>query len=157
MDVGILHDNFPNPLADKYKKVGPKPNKCEDQLLNRPQNLPFPATEENFGKLKSWLLENFAKMAFNKDGVFPTMSGSATHIHLKERAVPRHKPIPVPFHFKEPVRQALWKDVEKGIIAAVPMGMPTDWCSTMVPLNPLRQGIPTIVHLHNRVGNIHVS
>ena len=132
------------------------------------------------------------------------MSGPAAHIHLKEVAVlkARHNPIPVPFHFKEPVRQALWKDVERGIIAPVPMGMPTDWCNTMVItakkngnpqrtvdyqhlnsqckqvthhtgspfqlvlqvpprqqvlLNPLRQGVPTINHLHNWVGKIHVS
>ena len=53
IDVGILHENFPNPLADKPKEVGPKPNKCEDQLPNYPQNAPFPTTEENIGKLKS--------------------------------------------------------------------------------------------------------
>ena len=44
----------------------------------------------------------------------------------------RHKPIPVPFHFKEPVRQALWKNVERHIITPVSVGMPTNWCSTMV-------------------------
>ena len=153
------------------------------------------------------------KMAFNEDRVFPVMSSSAAHIHLKEGAVlkARHNPIPVPFHFKEPVRQVLWKDVERSIIALIPMSTPTNWCSTMVitakkngnprrtrlptpllsvqawdpphwvtipvgtasaiknkkkpspiccrqvPLNALRQGIPTIDHLHGQVGKIHVS
>ena len=62
------------------------------------------------------------------------MIGPTTHIHLKEGAVPkaRHNQIPVHFHFKEPVRQAIWEDVKKGIITPVPFGMPTDWCSTMV-------------------------
>ena len=62
------------------------------------------------------------------------MSGSAAQIHLKEGAVPkaRDRPIPMPFHFKEPVRQALWEDVKSGIITPVPVGIPTDWCSTMV-------------------------
>ena len=130
INVGILHENFPNTLANKHKEVGPKPNKCEDQWPNRPPNPPFPTTEDNIGKLKCWLLEKFAKTAFNKDGVFPAMSVPAAHIHLKEGAVPkaRHNPIPVPFHFKVPIRQALWKDVERGIIALVP----TDWRSTMV-------------------------
>ena len=32
IDVGILHENFPNPLVDKHKEVGSNPNKCEDQL-----------------------------------------------------------------------------------------------------------------------------
>ena len=100
-------------------------------MPNLPQN---PPTVENIGKIKSWLLENFSKTTFNNDGVFPAMSAQAAHIHLKEGAVPkvRPNPIPVPFHFKEPVRQALWKDVERGIITSVPMGMPTDWYSTMV-------------------------
>ena len=44
----------------------------------------------------------------------------------------RHNPIPIPFRFKEPVKQALLKDVERGIIVQVPVSMPTDWCSTMV-------------------------
>ena len=45
IDVGIL--------VDKHKEVGPKPNKCEDQIPNRPQNPRFRATEDNIGKLKS--------------------------------------------------------------------------------------------------------
>ena len=152
--------------------------------------------------LKSWLLEKFAKTAFNKDQVFQAMSGPDIHIHLK---VPKakHNPISVPLHFKEPVRQALWKDLERGIIAPVPVGMPTDWGSTIVitakktvdhqhlnsqykrethhpswhckclleqkknknnprccrqvPLDPLRQRIPTIDHLHYRVRKVHLS
>ena len=62
------------------------------------------------------------------------MSSPAACIHLKEGAVPkaRHIPIPVPFHLKEPVRQALWEYVKRGIITPVPVGMPSDWCSTMV-------------------------
>ena len=73
-------------------------------------------------------------MTFNKDGIFLVISGPAAHIHLNEGAIPkaRHDPIPVPFHFKEPVKQAVWKDVERGILAPVPMVMPTNWCSTMV-------------------------
>ena len=59
------------------------------------------------------------------------MSGPAAHIHLKEGTVPkaRHNPIPVLFHFKEPVKQALRKDVERALVL---MGMLTDWCNTMV-------------------------
>ena len=44
----------------------------------------------------------------------------------------RHKPIPVPFHLKEATRLGLMKDVERGIITPVPIGTPTEWCSTMV-------------------------
>ena len=73
IDVGILHENFPNHLADKHKDVGPKPNKCEDQLPNPPPNPPFPTTVENISKVKSWLLENFAKTAFSIDRVCPAL------------------------------------------------------------------------------------
>ena len=76
------------------------------------------------------------------------MSGHAAYIHFKERAVPkaRHNPIPVPFHFKEPVKQVLWKDIEKSVIAPVSVGMPTDWCCTIV-LTAKKNGNPwRIVH-----------
>ena len=56
------------------------------------------------------------------------------HIYLKEGVVPkaRHKSIPVPFYFSEPVRLALWENVKRGIITPVPVGMPTDRYCTMV-------------------------
>ena len=111
-----------------------KHNKVKDQLPTRPQKLPFLPTEQNIPRLKEWLLQHFTNTSFRKNREFPPMSGSTAHIHLKEGAVPkaRHNPITVPFHFKEPVRQALWEDVKRGIITPVPISMPTDWCSTMV-------------------------
>ena len=62
------------------------------------------------------------------------MAGPPAHIHLKDNCVPkaRHNPIPIPLHFKEKVKTSLDRDVEKGIISPVPIGTPTDWCSTMV-------------------------
>ena len=73
-------------------------------------------------------------MASENNGVFPPMPGPATHMHLKEGAVPkaRHNPIPMPFQIKETGRQTPCNDVERDIITPVPVGMPTDWCSTMV-------------------------
>ena len=127
------YKHFPNPLTDKHKEIDPKPKKnakINSQIA--PKTFLFP--QQNIGKLKSWLLEKFAKTTFNKDGIFTAMSGPVAHIHLKEGAIPkaRHNTIPVPFHFMELVKRALWKDVERGIITPVPVGMPTDWCSTMV-------------------------
>ena len=62
------------------------------------------------------------------------MSGPPAHIHLKDVAIPKakHNPIPIPYHYREEVKKALWDDVEKGIITPVPIGTPTDWCSTMI-------------------------
>ena len=149
MDVNILPPYFPTPMAtSSHCKVNWMPGDSTSaaclpnmeqqsphlQLPIRPAEPPLPATEENVGKLKEWLLEQFANSAFNNDGRFPAMSAQPAHIHLKEGAVAkaRHNPIPVPYHLKEPVRQALMKDVERGILKPVPIGTPTDWCSTMV-------------------------
>ena len=151
-DIGILPKDFPNPVATTSPQAdiamqylpstsihqeldtSSKNNKVKDQLPMCPKKVPFPPTEQNIPRLKEWLLQHFANISFRKNREFPPMSGPTAHIYLKEWAVPkaRHKPIPVPFHFKELVRQALWEEVKKGIITPVPVGMPTDWCSTMV-------------------------
>ena len=75
-----------------------------------------------------------AKTVFKDNGEFPPISSPTAHNHLKEEAFAKakHNPIPVPSHFKEPVRQALWEDEKRGIITPVLPGMATDWCSTMV-------------------------
>ena len=149
--MGILPKDFSNPVAmtspqaDMAMQYLPSAStrqeldastkhKVKDQLPMCPKKVPFPPTEQNIPRLKEWLLQHFAYISFRKNGEFTPMSGPTAHIHLKEWAVPkaRYKPIPVPFHFKEPVRQALWEDVKRGIITPVPVGMPTDWCSTMV-------------------------
>ena len=149
IDVGILPPHFPTPMTTSPRCkanwmsgdstsaaciTNVKQQSPHLQLPIRPTETPFPANEENVDNLKTWLLEQFANSAFNNDGRFPAMSAQPAHIHLKDGAVAkaRHNPIPVPYHFKEPVRQALMKDVERGILKPVPIGMPTDWCSTMV-------------------------
>lgn len=52
------------------------------------------------------ILKQFANSVFKIDGKLPSTSGKPSHIHLKEGAVPKpkHKPIPLPYHLKEPVR-----------------------------------------------------
>ena len=62
------------------------------------------------------------------------MSGKPAHIYLKQESVPKakHRPIPVPYHLKEPVGQALMQDIERGILKQVPIGTSMDWCSIMV-------------------------
>lgn len=59
-------------------------------------------------RLKEWLLEYFAKIAFKNDVVFPSVSSPATHIHLKRGAALKTRHNPIPVAFKEPVKQALW-------------------------------------------------
>ena len=123
------------PLTSTHKNqmLAPNTTGLRSNCQHTPKNS-LPPTEKNIHWLKNWFLEHSAKTAFKNNREFPPMSGTIAHIHLKEGAVPkaRHSPIPVSFHLKEPVRQALWEDVKRGIITPVPVGMPTDWCSTMV-------------------------
>jgi len=62
------------------------------------------------------------------------LSGPVAKIHLKPDAVPyaRHTPYPVPHHWKAEVKASLDRDVKRGIITPVPIGMPVTWCSPMV-------------------------
>ena len=122
----------PVPVAPQVSISAAKVQQSKDSvepavLPERPTTLPFPPIEENVDKLRDWLLNAFADTAFNNEGMFPAMSGPPGHIHLREGALPkaRHKPIPVPFHLKEATKQALQRDVDRGIIAPVPIGTAT--------------------------------
>ena len=96
--------------------------------------MPFPATIENVDRLKQFILDAFDSSAFNTSAPFPVITGPPGHIHLREGAVPyaRHVPIPVPFHLRDATKKGLDSDTERGVIKPVPVGTPTDWCSTMV-------------------------
>ena len=147
--VGLLPEFFPRQIDMHNNQAiaaeilpDPKPTPCTipvtyPELPTRPNQTPYPATPENVPKLKSWLINAFKESAFSKtgkDGKFPHLSGPPAHVHLKTPAFPRarHCPIPVPFHLKQSVKNALDEDVSRGIIKPVPLGTPTEWCSTMV-------------------------
>ena len=100
----------------------------------RPAKLPYPPTRENIPKLEAYILEQFASTAFNNSAPFPAMNSPPAKIHLKPDAVPyaRHTPIPVPHHWKEEVKADLDRDVQRDILAPVPIGTPVTWCSPMV-------------------------
>ena len=140
----IKHENLVNnSMSDQNPKLNG--NKAA-HLPIRPEKLPFPALKENIPRLKQWLLDSFKDTAFcktNDNGKFPTLVGPPAHIHLKEGAIPRarHNPIPVPFHMKDAVKRALDDDVKRGILQKVPVGTPTEWCSTMV-ITPKKDGRP---------------
>ena len=163
INLNILSQQYPMPMinsieekTERHLKLNPEascfqPPKQPPKLPLRPKTIPFPPTEQNVTKLKQWLIDEFAETAFNKETPFPTMAGPPAHIHLKDNATPKakHTPIPVPLHFKEKVKELLDKDVERGIIAPVPIGTPTNWCSTMV-ITAKKNGSPrrTIDYQH---------
>ena len=62
------------------------------------------------------------------------MDATPADIHLKPDATPHvtHTPIPIPFYWKEEIKESLDADVQTGIIEPVPTGEPIKWCSHMV-------------------------
>lgn len=169
LDLRILPESFPYPmpspndeLISHVSAIGSKIDSLASQLdtkkeditiasqtdnkriiPTRPECLPFPPTQENVPRLKKFILDSFASSAFNTDAPFPALSGAPAQIHLKPNAVPfvRHNPIPVPDHYHEPVKKGLDKDVERMILKPVPLGVPTEWCATMVVV-PKKNGLP---------------
>ena len=45
---------------------------------------------------------------------------------------PFHKAFPIPMHWKQKVKEQLDNDVKMGVLAKVPLGTTTKWCSRMV-------------------------
>ena len=103
-------------------------------IPNKPTTIPFPAVDKNIDKLKQYLINKFKDTAFNKATPFPAMHTKPVHIHLKPDVVPQaqHVPIPVPYHWKDRVKQDLDADVARQIICPVPVGEPVKWCSKML-------------------------
>ena len=52
-----------------------------------------------------------------------------------------HKPILIPYHWKEDVKKGINQDVAMGVIETVPQGTPSVWCSRMV-VTPKKGGSP---------------
>ena len=112
---------------------------------NAPAKIPFAATTENRGKLEAWILEHYKASAFNTcdHQPLPMMHGEPMAILVDPAVNPRavHKPVPVPLHWHEEVKQQLESDCRLGVIKRVPVGTPVTWCSPMVVV-PKLDGSP---------------
>ena len=110
-----------------------------------PKSLPFPATEENRGRLEEWLLEYYKSSTFNvcEHQLLPMMSGPPMRLMVESdaRPVAHHTPIPVPVHWQDEVKRGLDQDVRLGVIEPVPVGTPVTWCHRMV-VCPKKSGKP---------------
>ena len=110
-----------------------------------PKILPYPATEENRGKLEEYLLEYYRGSTFNvcDHQTLPTMTGPPMKLMIDPDATPfaSHKPIPIPVHWQEEVYAGLDRDVRLGVIEPVPVGTPVTWCHRMVVV-PKKSGKP---------------
>ena len=110
-----------------------------------PQTLPYPATEENRGKLEQYLLDYYKTSTFNvcEHQILPMMTGPPMRLMISPDATPfvRHKPIPIPVHWQEDVYAGLEQDARLGVLEPVPVGTPVTWCHRMVVV-PKKSGKP---------------
>ncbi|MCP3680923.1 MAG: hypothetical protein GY782_11975, partial [Gammaproteobacteria bacterium] len=120
---------------------------CPDRELppDPPDQLPFPATPENRGRLEDWMRDRYAASSFNvcECQPLPMMHGEPLVIRVKEGTQPKasHSPIPVPMHWRQKVKAQLDRDVKLGVIEKVPSGTDTTWCHRMV-IVPKKDGTP---------------
>jgi hypothetical protein len=107
-----------------------------EPVPKRPVKLPFPCIPENNGKMKDWLMTEFAASTFNTcpHRLLPCMSGPPVEIHLDPTAKPRacHTAAPIPVHWQQRVYDDLIRDEALGVIERVPYGEPATWCHRMV-------------------------
>ena len=132
LETNILPPSFPYPMSTERIAAlldkGPTLSEEDNQSSHtpppkKPASLPFPATEENIPKFEEYLIKQFKSSAFNKDPPFPKMNAPPAKIHLKPNSKPhaQHTPIPVPHHWKKQVKESLDQDVEREIIAKIPI------------------------------------
>ena len=137
-DLGIIGRDFPNIQAAGVSAADVKepcgcPRRSPPPSL--PETLPFEPKEENVGKMKAWILQQYASSAFNQctHVPLPMMNCEPIRIHIK----PDAKPVAamtastVPVHLREAVQKQLDDDVALGILERVPIGTKTAWQARM--------------------------
>lgn len=147
ISLGIIPETFPSVRAqhptshaDSTTSQGAPVADCG--CLKRqpppppPTELPFPATEENKGRLKDYLLDFYRSSTFNtcEHQPLPHMNGPPMKLMIDPEAKPvaHHTPVPVPLHWQDAVKAGLDQDVRLGVIEPVPVGEPVTWCHRMV-------------------------
>ena len=118
--LNCLPRTFPQPDTESASSLTERDNEDweeedeEKEIRERqptpekPNKLPFPATEENVPKLKEWLIEQFASSSFNiPSAPLAKMLGPPMKIHIDPEAEPvaTHKPIPIPLHWRDQVEK----------------------------------------------------
>jgi hypothetical protein len=116
-----------------------RPCSCPERTLPPPvpEQCPFPATPENVGRIKDWVVEYYRASAFNTCTYqqLPMVTSSPP---LKLLVDPDFKPVAVfrpgsvPLHLEKEVKEGLDKDERLGVIEKVPVNTPVTWCTRMV-------------------------
>ena len=99
-------------------------------------SLPCPATEENVGRLKDFLISSYKSSTFNccEHQPLPLMHGPPLEFKLKEGVKPFaiYTPARVPAHWEEKVKADIDRDVALGVLEPVPTNVEMTWCHRMV-------------------------
>ena len=108
-----------------------------------PRTMPF--EENQVENLKQWLLERYSASTFNVCTHQPLnkMTGPPLRLQVDQSVTPvaKHIPAPVPWHWREQVKEGLDADCRLGVIEKVPPNAKTDWMARMV-LTPKKDGSP---------------
>ena len=158
-DLGLVHADFPHPIPKNQSRACAQTTTCceenegacpaREPPPERPDRLPFKPTVDNLPKFEKYFLAEFGKSAFNMcvRQPLPGMYGEDMQIVFKQDGVkPRrsYTPIPIPHHWKEPVKKLLDGYVSNGTMEKVEQGEVTDeWCSQMIVV-PKSDGSPRI-------------
>ena len=98
--------------------------------------LPCPATEENAGRLRDFLISSYNSSTFNccEHQPLPLMHGPPLEFKLKEGVNPFavYTPARVPAHWEEKVKADIDRDVALGVLEPVPTNVEMTWCHRMV-------------------------
>ena len=143
--VGTFPRHFPRigsatqqPMS--FISAAASPRDCSCPIHTKPPPLPtalpFPATDANRTALQNWILDRYRSSTFNTCECLtrPLVEGPPLELHIDPEAKPIavHKPIPVPLHWQQQVKESIDRDVKLGVLEAVPVGEPVTWCHRMV-------------------------
>ena len=142
-DLGIVPTGFPTTRCDSTATQAtdvvtntpqpdtPRPCPCprRTQPPTKLTELPYPATEDNRGKLENFLLERYKASTFNTCEHQPL---PLTPLRLMIDPNSTSLTYPVPLHWQEEVKAGLDRDVRLGVFEQVLVGEPVTWCHRMV-------------------------
>ena len=113
-----------------------------------PSQIPTDKPEANRSFLHKWILNYYRTSAFNvcTHQMIPCLTGPDMVITTVEGAEPVavHTPIPVPHHWKKPVKAKLRENCELGVMEPVKPGKPVTWQSRLLA-TPKKNGDPRLV------------
>ena len=103
----------------------------------KPKECPFPADDNHLQKIENFLIKTYRDSTFNTcpHQPLPSMTGPPLRLHIDPDAIPvaHHKPIPVPIHIQDAVKDTLDQNTTMQVLEKLEPGVKTTWCARMVP------------------------